>query len=146
MLKHWEFLSFYLQWFCEGLTPYIHLAYHGLRVVRWSAKIAVANLAAFISVQRKTTFGWHTDKNQILWFISSFAYVVTLWFYLRLIEHKSFNDITSQMINCWIGIRRTIFFFNEKSCTMNLNVWLFNNKKTEFSKKTFKNLVLIKTW
>ena len=37
------------------------------------------------------------------------------------------------------------FFFYEKSCTMNLNVWLFNNKKTKFSKKTFKNFVLIKT-
>ena len=37
---------------CEGLTAYIHLAYHGLRVVRWSAKIAVANLAVFISIQK----------------------------------------------------------------------------------------------
>ena len=95
---------------CEGLTPYIHLAYHGLRVVWWSVKITVANLAVFISIQKKTTFEWHVNKNQILWFISSFAYVVTLRFCLWSIEHKSFNDITSQLINCWIEIRRTIFF------------------------------------
>ena len=39
---------------CEGLTSYIHLAYHDLRVVRWSVKIAVANLTVFISVQKKS--------------------------------------------------------------------------------------------
>ena len=90
----WKFLiSLYSS--CEGLTPYIHLAYHSLRVVRWSAKIAAANLTVFISIQKKITFGWQADKNQILWFVSSFAYVFTLWFYLQSIENKSFNNIRS---------------------------------------------------
>ena len=126
---------------CEDLTPYIHLAYHGLRVERWSAKIAVANLAVFISIQKKIMFEWHTDKNHFLWFVLSFAHVATLWSCLRLIESRSFNNITSQIINCWIGIQRTnFFFFHEKSYMMNLNIWLFNNKKTKFSKNHSKIL------
>ena len=34
------------------------------------------------------------------------------------------------------------FFFHEKSCMMNLNIWLFNNKKTRFSKKTFEKFCI----
>ena len=125
---------------CEGLTPYIHLAYHGLRVVWWSAKIAAANLAAFIPIQRKITFGWHADKNQILRFVSSFAYVATLRFFLRSIERRPFNDTTSQMINYWIGIRRIIFLFMKNFVQW---IWMFDcsiTKKQNFQKKHSKVL------
>ena len=40
-------------WFCEGLTFYIHLAYHDLCVVRWPVKMTILNMTVFISIQKK---------------------------------------------------------------------------------------------
>ena len=93
-----------------------------------------------IPIQKKITFEWLTDTNQILWFISSFTYVATLWFCLWSVERRPFNDITSQMINCWIEIRRTIFFFMKNLVWW---IWMFNcsiTKKQDFWKKHSKIL------
>ena len=60
--------------------------------------------------KKKPTYEWHINKNQILWFVSSFAHIVALWSCLWPVEHKSFDDITPQTVNCWIEIQRTIFF------------------------------------
>ena len=138
---NWLFQQFFVDFhiWCEGLTPYIHLAYHGLRVVRWSAKIAAANLAVFISIQKKIMFEWHTDKNQILWFVSLFAYVATLRLYLRSIERRPFNDITSQKISCWVEIRRTILLFMKS-----LVRWIWMLEKRNFWKKHSKVLYWLK--
>ena len=86
---------------------------------------------------KKIMFEWHTDKNQILWFISLFAYVVTLWFYLQLIEHKLFNNTTSQMISYWIEIRRTIFFFMK-----NLVWWIWMLDCSITTKRNFQKKYL----
>ena len=46
---------------CEGLTFYIHLAYHDPCVVQWSVKMTIANLTLFISIQKKINV-WMTYK------------------------------------------------------------------------------------
>ena len=110
--------------FVKAVNELLHTQFQWVLTGRWliqKLEKSLSSLRSKILIQRcgclyathcdhASMFRWHMNKNQICWFVSSFRHVVSLWLCLWFIKHKFFNYITSQMINCQIGIQRTIFF------------------------------------